>query len=122
MPNSTLPPTLKKFILPLLALVSTAGFGAFAFNHLELADTHFFTSLEMRWVDAKFRMRGPQPGGSEVVIVGLDERTLDRLGSARLFQRTNFATLVTKLSEAHPKAIGFDITFHREARSRANVP
>ncbi len=111
MGNSTLPPSLKKFIPALLALVSTGAFGVLAFNRLELADTSFLTSLEMRWVDAKFRLRRPRPAGNEVIIVGVDEKTLDKLGSVRVFQRTNWATLVSKLGEGHPKAIGFDITF-----------
>src|SRR5262245_572348 len=111
MPNSIVPPSLNKFIPPLLELLCTAGFAWFALYHLELPDTPLLTSLEMRWIDAKFRMRGPQPAGNDVIIVGLDEKTLARLGSARVFQRTNFATLVDKLAAGHPKAIGFDITF-----------
>jgi adenylate cyclase len=65
----------------------------------------------MRWVDQKFRWRGARSGSKEIVIVGLDEKTLDKLGSARVFQRTYFATLVSKLATAHAKVIGFDITF-----------
>ncbi|HEY2381874.1 MAG TPA: adenylate/guanylate cyclase domain-containing protein [Terriglobia bacterium] len=111
MANSILSASLKKRIPALLALVLTIAFAWLAVNRLDLNDSGFLTSLDMRWLDAKFHARGPRPGGNDVVIVGLDDKTLDKLGSARVFQRSNFATLITKLAESKPKVIGFDIAF-----------
>src|ERR1051326_3151148 len=101
----------KKRIPAVLALVLTLAFTWLYVNRIELGDASYLTSLEMRWLDTKFRARGPQRGGPEVVIVGVDEKTLAQLGSARVFQRSHFAELISKLAEARPKAIGLDITF-----------
>ena len=95
----------------IIAAVMTLVFLVLAFYRLDLTDTDFLTRVEFLWMDYKFRIRGAQQPGNEVVLVGLDDKTLDKLGSARVFQRHNFATLVDKLAEAKPKVIGFDITF-----------
>jgi len=111
MVNSILPASLKKRIPAILALALTLAFAWLAMNRLELNDKSFLTSLEMRWVDAKFRTRGDRPGSNDVIIVGIDDKTLAKLGSVRVFQRDRWATLVSKLAEAGPKAIGFDVIF-----------
>jgi adenylate cyclase len=111
MSNNSLPSPLKKGVPAILAAILTVGFFLLTLNRVALTDASFFTGVEWRWVDLKFRFRGERPGGKEVVIVGIDDKTLDRLGSARVFKRSNFARLVTKLAEAEPKAIGFDINF-----------
>src|SRR5205823_6004238 len=106
MPNKTLPPSLKRRVPAIMAAVLTLLFVALTAKNLDLVDTSYLTSLEWQSVDAKFRLRGERPGDQQIVIVGLDDKTLDKLGSARVFQRSNFATLVSKLSEAKPKAVG----------------
>jgi adenylate cyclase len=111
MPNNILPGSLKKRVPAILAAGLTVIFFLLAVNRIALTDPSFLTAVEWRWVDVKFRLRGERPGGKEVVIVGMDDKTLDKLGSARVFQRSNLAKLVTKLAEAEPKAIGFDINF-----------
>ena len=111
MAKSILPASLKKRIPAILALVLTLAFAWLAMNRLDLNDRSFLTSLEMRWVDAKFNIRGDRPGSNDVVIVGIDDKTLAQLGSVRVFQRDRWATLISKLAEGGPKAIGFDITF-----------
>src|SRR5262245_17547164 len=111
MPNKKQPTPLKKRVPAILAAILTVGCFLLTLDRLALTDSSLLTGFEWRAIDVKFRMRGEQPAGTEVVIVGIDDKTLDRLGSARVFQRSNFATLVTKLAEAEPKAIGFDINF-----------
>ncbi len=96
---------------PIIAGVLTVAFLLLGIFRLDLTDPNFLTRIDFLWMDAKFRMRGYQKPGSEVVLVAMDEKTLQRLGSARVFQRHNFATLIDRLSEAHPKVIGFDMTF-----------
>src|SRR6185503_11036478 len=103
--------TLQKRIPALLAAALTGIFLALAVRHLDLSDKFPVTRADWLWVDAKFRIRGERPAGKEVVIVGLDEKTLSKLGSARVFKRDNFAILIRKLSAAQPKAIGLDINF-----------
>src|SRR5262245_5545270 len=111
MTTSTQSVSVKKRIPAVLAVVLSFAFSSLIVERLDLTDSSFLTSLEMRLLDAKFRARGARAAGDEVVIVGVEDKTLAKLGSARVFQRSNFAALVSKLAEAHPKAIGFDVTF-----------
>lgn len=111
MPNNILPSSPKKRIPAILAATLTIIFFGLAVQRMDLADSGFLSGMEWRWLDLKFRIRGPRLPGKEVVIVGVDDKTLDSLGSARLFRRDNFAKLVEQLTEAGPKAIGFDINF-----------
>ena len=111
MPNNFRPAPLKKRIPALLAAILTLVFFVFAVRHSDLADSGFWSRVEWAWVDMKFVIRGPRAAGKEVVIVALDGKSLDTLGSARVFQRTQFAKLVTKLAGGQPKVIGFDIVF-----------
>ena len=83
-----------------------------AVNRLGWIDSSdFLTSLDLRWLHAKFRMRGEMAPGNEVVIVGLDERTTAALGSARVFGRHHAATLVDQIAAAGARVIGFDILY-----------
>ncbi len=111
MANSTLSPSLKKWLPTILALVITAGFVALFFVNSDLADSSTLTSLEKTLLDSRFRFRGVRQGGNEVVIVGVEDKTLAKLGSMRVFQRNNWADLIAKLAATGPSAIGFDITF-----------
>lgn len=120
MPRSILPASLKKWIPASLALVLTISFFVLALNRLDLADDSFLTSLEYRWIDTKFRARGEQAPGDEVMIVAMDEKTLDKLGSARTLKHSYMADLVARLGAARPKAIGFDITYPEPDLSEAD--
>ena len=111
MSNDAVQTSPKKRVPAILAAILTIIFFGLAVRRLDLTDSSFLTSLEWRWVDLKFRVRGARVPGKEVVIVGLDDKTLEKLGSARVFRRDNFAKLVDKLTQAGPKAIGFDINF-----------
>src|SRR6185369_7324628 len=103
MANSILPESVKRRIPALLALVLTLAFAWLAINNLDFTNRGgiggFFTGIEMRVLDTKFWFRGARPGASEIVIVGMDDKTLDKLGSGRMFQRTSFARLVDKIAE-----------------------
>jgi adenylate cyclase len=103
--------SVKKAYSPLIAGTMTLAFLLLAVFRLDLTDPDFLTRIDFLWMDAKFRMRGYEQPGDQVVLVAIDEKTLQRLGSARVFQRHHFATLLDRLSEGHPKVIGFDMTF-----------
>ncbi len=112
MPNSILPVSVKKKFPAILALALTLVFLTLALNRLDLTDDSYFTSLELRWIDSKFRLRGERvAAGNEIVIVGLDEKTLAKLGSYRTFKHSYWTALIARLAETAPKAIGFDVTF-----------
>src|SRR5689334_4225076 len=105
------PVSLMKRVPLILALATTVFFITLALNRINLADASYLTSLDLRWIDAKFRWRGHQVPGNEVVVVGIDEKTLARLGSIRTLSHSSLARLVDRLSAAGPKVIGFD-TFY----------
>src|SRR5262245_19585244 len=109
MGHSTRSALLKKCVPAVLAVISTLAFAWLALNRIDLIDSSVLTDLEIRWQAAKFRARGARLAGSEVVIVGMDEHTLDNLGASRAFQRRHLAPLVAKLAEAGSKVIGFNL-------------
>jgi adenylate cyclase len=111
MARSYLPDNIKRYVPAAIAVVLTAIFLFLGLSRLDLVDTSFLTRVEFLWLDQKFRLRNYQPPGNEVVMVGIDDKTLDRYGSFRVFQRDKFATLIDNISAAKPKVIGFDITF-----------
>jgi adenylate cyclase len=111
MARSYLPDSSKRRIPAIIAVVLTAVFLFLGFARLDLNDASFLTRIEFLWLDQKFKMRGYQPPGNEVVMVAFDDKTLDRYGSFRLFQRDKVASLIDHISEAKPKVIGFDITY-----------
>jgi adenylate cyclase len=111
MARGSLPKSVKKLIPVIVTSVITVSFLTLAFFRRNLNDVNFLTRVEYLWMDAKFRMRKAQTPGNDVVLVGVDAKTLKKLGSARVFKKTNWATLVDKLSAAKPKVIGFDILF-----------
>ena len=55
-------------------------------------------------------MRGKRPHDDRIVIVGIDEKTLQKIGSFPL-PRKSYATLVNKLSAGGARVIAFDVTF-----------
>jgi adenylate cyclase len=111
MARSFLPESIKRRIPAIIAIVLTVVFLALASNHLDLADKSFLTILEYKLMDWRFRVRGQQPPGNEVMIVALDEKTLGKLGTARTLRREAMADLITKVGGGGPKAIGFDILY-----------
>jgi adenylate cyclase len=111
MARSFLPASIKKRIPSFIAVILTALFLVLGFDRRDLVDTGFLTRIEFLWMDQKFKTRGPQPPGNEVVMVAFDDKTLDRYGSFRLFERDKIAELIDRLSTAKPKVIGFDIVY-----------
>jgi len=109
---------MKRRFPTILAIFVTLLFAILAANRLDWTDTStFLTSLDLRWLDTKFQLRGSLVPGNEVVIVGLDDRTMDALRSARTFERKHVAELVDKISAAGPRVIGFDILYEDEDAS-----
>jgi adenylate cyclase len=113
MARSFLPLSIKKRVPAIIALVITALFGYLATVRASFTDDSFLTSLEMRWIDAKFRFRGVRLPGPEVIIVGIDEKSLNdpEWGSASSLHHDKMATVIRNLAKAKPKVIGFDMLF-----------
>jgi adenylate cyclase len=70
----------------------------------------FLQDIEQRSLDFRFALRGKREVDSRIVIVGIDEKTLQTVGAYPL-PRSTYAQLVRKLKEDGARVIGFDMTF-----------
>ena len=105
--GTKLPPGIPKKRIPsIIAVVLTVAFFILGFKNRDLIDPGLLTRLDFLVMDQKFKLRGFQPPGNEVVMVAFDDRTLDRYGTFRLFERDKIASLIDHLSAAKPKVIG----------------
>jgi adenylate cyclase len=83
---------------------------ALLFAALRYVDPPPLRMLELRGVDAREKLRGPLPVGSEVAIIAIDEQSLTELGRWP-WPRTRIAELITRLTNLGPAAIALDIVF-----------
>ncbi|MGH9545047.1 MAG: CHASE2 domain-containing protein [Terriglobales bacterium] len=103
----------RRVDLALAVLVTLAGLLLFAFSGIggnRRAGFLFLQNIELRTLDLRFALRGTRPHDDRIVIVGIDERTLQKLGSFPL-PRKSYARLVQSLSHAGARVIAFDATF-----------
>ncbi|MBI4639637.1 MAG: CHASE2 domain-containing protein, partial [Candidatus Tectomicrobia bacterium] len=70
----------------------------------------YFSYLELKTIDIRFKVRGPQNPGNEVVIAAIDEPSIKKIGRWP-WSREKMAQLVDILAEGGAKVIGFDILF-----------
>ena len=99
--------------LALAVLVTLAGLVLFAYSGIggnRRAGFLFLQNIELRTLDLRFALRGSRPHDDRIVIVGIDEKTLQKLGSFPL-PRKSYAQLVQSLSGAGARVIAFDATF-----------
>ena len=75
----------------------------------------FFHLLELKSYDLKIRSRGDRPITGQVVIVAVDEKSLQEKGRWP-WPRTYMADLVDRISGAGAAVIGFDIFFPERDR------
>jgi len=99
---------MKKFALfyPLLICFFIIFAGIFAYWH----GISFLDLMELKTIDLRFETRGQIPPSDHVVIAVIDEKSIDKEGKW-IWPRSKMADLVTKLSKAGAKVIGFDIGF-----------
>jgi adenylate cyclase len=105
--------TARQVDLALAVLVTAAGLALFAFTGIgnnHRAGFLFFQNTELRTLDLRFVLRGSRPHDDRVVIVGLDEKTLQKVGSFPL-PRSSYAALVSQLTAGGARVVGFDATF-----------
>ena len=70
----------------------------------------FMDTLENKILDFRFLIRGRAEPGGQVVIIAIDEKTLDELGRWP-FPRSYFVDVVRNLNENGVKVLGFDMIF-----------
>jgi adenylate cyclase len=109
----------KKFALDhidlgLALLITLVALVLFRFSgigeHDSRAGFAFLQNIEQSSLDLRFETRGKRPHDDRIVIVGIDEKTLQKIGSFPL-PRKSYATLVDKLSAGGARVIAFDVTF-----------
>ncbi len=100
--------------LGLAVLTTLVGLALFALSGIGLSESRaglaFLQSIEQSSLDLRFEMRGKRPHDERIVIVDLDEQTLQKVGSFPI-PRKNYATLVNKLNAGGARVIAFDVTF-----------
>ncbi len=105
----------------LAMLVTLAGLTLFAFSGIG-GNTHagfvFLQNIEQRSLDLRFGMRGERPHDDRIVIVGIDEKTLQKIGSFPL-PRNSYALLIKQLDAGGAGVIAFDETFPTPASNSA---
>jgi adenylate cyclase len=92
-----LPIFLGIFIAFLVILPGRIGFG-------------FINVIEDKILDFRFLLRGATPPGDEVIIIAIDEKTLDEIGRWP-FPRSYFVDVVDALHKAGVSTLGFDMVF-----------
>ena len=99
--------------LALGVLVTIAGLVLFRFSGIgdnPNAAFAFLQNIEQSSLDLRFGIRGVRTHDDRIVIVGIDEKTLQNIGSFP-FPRESYATLVDRLTAEGARVIGFDVTF-----------
>ena len=73
--------------------------------------------LELDSVDARFRLRGPEPT-RELVIVAIDDRTFGDLGERWPFPRSLHGRAIDAIAAARPAAIVYDVQFTEQTEEK----
>jgi adenylate cyclase len=102
-------------------VVTLIGLVLFAYSGIggdQRAGFLFLQDIEQRTLDTRFVLRGKRAPDPRIVIVGMDEKTLQRIGSFPL-PRGNYALLVSQLKKSGARVIAFDENFPTAASSEA---
>jgi len=94
-------------------LVTLTGLTLFVFSGINgdnRAGFVFLQNIEQSSLDTRFSLRGARPHDPRIVIVGIDERTLQKINSFPL-PRSNYAALVERLNTGGARVIAFDESF-----------
>jgi adenylate cyclase len=75
-----------------------------------------FEGIELDIVDARFAVRGEEPSPPNVVVVEIDDVTLDELDTQWPFPRSFHAELIDRLRRAGAATIAYDIQFTEQTR------
>jgi adenylate cyclase len=80
--------------------------------------TEAFEGIELDIVDARFAVRGTEGPPRDIVVVEVDDVTLDELDTRWPFPRTYHADLIDRLRRAGAMTIAYDIQFTEPTRAR----
>jgi len=71
----------------------------------------FFETLQRNWVDANYSWVREGGTPKDVVVVGIDNQTLDDLQLRFPFPRSVFGRVLDRINAGRPKAIAYDVQF-----------
>src|SRR5258706_6094444 len=107
--------------IALAVLVTLGGLTVYSFiNFGESKKTgfSFINNIELRSLDARFRLRGTRPHDDRIVIVDMDEKTLQRVGAWPI-PRSAYAKTVDQLAAGGARVIAFDVAFPTPEKNSA---
>src|SRR5581483_11157627 len=105
----------------LIAVVTLIGLTVYAFVGIGGSQRvlfSFLNNIEQRTLDARFRARGKRPVDDRIAIVGIDEKTLQKVGAWPI-PRNAYAKMVDQLSAGGAKIVAFDVTFPTPEKNSA---
>ena len=79
----------------------------------------FLNLLELKFYDLRFKSRGPEKPGDEIVIVKIDEESIRTIGRWP-WSREHWAKLIERLTEWEVKVIGIDAIFAEKESTAAD--
>src|SRR5690349_13624680 len=103
----------KRIDFGLAILVTLAALVVYAYietSGRNVAGLRFIENIEARSLDARFNFRGERPHDDNIVIVGLEETTLQRVGAFPI-PRNAYAKMVDQLAKDGARLIVFDANF-----------
>jgi adenylate cyclase len=115
------------FIFAMLVTMLTSYF----YLYLETNQGHFDSGIvgdmarqiervENALIDQKFRIRENRLGHKKVIVVAIDEKSLQILGRWQSWGRENYGKMIAKLSQFGTKVIGFDVVFDQEDNNQGH--
>ena len=116
---AAVPPRRVSFVISLA--VTLAGLAAFLFANIggsPLAGFVFVQNVEQRSLDARFNLRGARPPDPRIVLVDIDEKTLQRVGAYPI-ARSAYAQLIDRLHADGARIVAFDVTFPTPEKNSA---
>ncbi|HEU5451322.1 MAG TPA: CHASE2 domain-containing protein, partial [Terriglobales bacterium] len=110
----------KKIEMTIAAVVTAVGLVLYAFVGIpsEVRPAFSFVkNVEQRALDARFRYRGGRAPDPRIVIVGIDEKTLQKV--AWPIPRSAYAKMLDRMTEGGAKLVSFDVTFPTPQKNSA---
>ncbi len=102
-------------LLVLVAVICT-GVALIAYS------TQLLAQLEGVTIDARFSIRGTERPPAKIVIVGVDDATLQAIINQWPYPRSLDAKLINRIAIQHPAAIAFDVQFSQKTAYSDEVP
>jgi adenylate cyclase len=72
--------------------------------------------LDLNSVDMRFDVRGAEPTPDDIVVVGIDDPTINARGYTWPFRRWHYGRLIRRLDEAGAAVIAMDVQFTQPSR------